>query len=134
MAGMGGENHEMSDNDRGYVVGSKTIYEEEYLQCIRCGLCSYSCPSYRARLTQANSPRGRVALLRAAIQGELEIGKDFADRFYGCTLCAACDQVCPSGVEVEQILIAAREELAQRDLLSPSLDQLSRTVRLLQGK
>jgi heterodisulfide reductase subunit D len=129
MAGMGDGNHEMSDKDRGHIVGSRRIYEEEYLQCTRCGLCSYSCPSYRAHLTQASSPRGRVALLRAAIQGELEIGKDFAVKFYGCTLCAACDQVCPSGVEVEHLLIATREELAQRNLLSPSLDQLSRTVR-----
>lgn len=119
----------MADKDRGHVVGSKRIHEEDYLQCIRCGLCSYSCPSYRARLTQANSPRGRVALLRAAIQGDLEIGQDFADKFYGCTLCAACDEVCPSGVEVEQLLIAVREELAQRNLLSPSLTQLSRTVQ-----
>jgi Fe-S oxidoreductase len=117
------------DADREPAAGLSKIQEDQYLQCTRCGLCSYSCPSYRARPVQAYSPRGRVALLRTALQGQLEMGETFGEKIYSCTLCAACDQVCPSGVEVEELLVDVREELAQRSLLPADLADLSRTIQ-----
>jgi heterodisulfide reductase subunit D len=57
------------------------------------------------------------------------VGDVFEDRIFSCTLCAACDQVCPSGVDVEQILLGAREEVALQNHLSPNLARLSQTVR-----
>ena len=109
--------------------GLKRISEEQYLQCMRCGLCSYTCPSYRVHRTQAQSPRGRVMLLRSASQGDVEVGEVFGDKIFSCTLCAACEQVCPGGVSMEEILLGAREELALRGLLSPQLAHLSQTIR-----
>jgi heterodisulfide reductase subunit D len=64
-----------------------------------------------------------------ASQGGLAVSQVFENRIFSCTLCAACDQVCPSGVGVEQILLGAREEIALQDQLSPNLARLSRTVR-----
>jgi len=74
----------------------KRISEEQYLQCMRCGLCSYTCPSYRVNRTQAQSPRGRVVLLWSASQGDVEVGEVFGDKIFSCTLCAACEKVCPA--------------------------------------
>jgi len=108
--------------------GLQRISEDQYLPCTRCGLCSYVCPSYRAYRTQTYSARGRVALLRAASQGEMEVGETYGDRFYTCTLCAACDQACPSGVKVEDLLLAGREEIALRDRLPPSLARLGQAI------
>ena len=105
------------------------ISEEDVLSCIRCGLCSNTCPVYRVKLTQSFSPRGRVALLRAVNQGDTELGEEFGRRFYSCTLCAACTQVCPSGVKVDDLLLSAREELAGQGWLTPNLVRLSETIQ-----
>jgi heterodisulfide reductase subunit D len=110
-------------------VGRTRATEEDYLRCIRCGLCSYTCPTYRVLLTQAQSPRGRVALLRAASQDDAEISENLADKIYSCTLCGACAQVCPSGVAVDDLLVHAREELAERDLLPSGLARLSQSLK-----
>lgn len=109
-------------------AGLVGLSEEEYLPCTRCGLCSYTCPTYRVLLSQAQSPRGRVALVRALHRGEATSGDGFASKILRCTLCAACTQVCPSGVVVDDLLVRAREELARQDLLPPGLSRLSQNL------
>ncbi len=106
----------------------KVSTEEEYLTCIRCGLCLYTCPVYRELLVETASPRGRVALIRAVAEGKLSLNGDYADRFYNCLLCAACSSVCPDGLEVDSLLLRTREELAARELLPPALRQLSEAI------
>ena len=118
----------MTEDVKRSAPGLKKISEDHYLPCTRCGLCSYACPSYRAYRTQAYSARGRVALLRAVSQGEMEVGEAYSDRFYTCTLCAACDQACPSGVKVEDLLLAGREEITLRDQLPESLTRLRQAI------
>jgi len=118
----------MSDKSKTSFAGSKTISEEQYLSCIRCGLCAYNCPVYRVLLTESFAPRGRVALIRNADQGDLSPGENFGQKFYRCTLCAACSQVCPSGVRVDELLLGAREELAGQGQLPPALARLSETI------
>lgn len=108
--------------------GVQRIPEEQYLPCTRCGLCSHACPSYRAYRTQTYSARGRVALLRAVSQGDMEVSDAYGDRFYTCTLCAACDEACPSGVKVQDLLLAGREEIALRDQVPPNLTRLTQAI------
>jgi len=102
-------------------TGVKIPSDEEFLHCIRCGLCLYTCPTYRTTLVESDSPRGRIALVRAAAEGVLNPGPNFADKFYRCLLCGSCSQVCPSGVEVSDLLLAARTDAAQRGLLPENL-------------
>jgi len=80
---------------------------------------------YRESLVESDSPRGKIALVRAASEGRLEPSARFADCIYRCTLCASCTQVCPSGVEVDDLLVGARGELAGRGLLSPASRRLA---------
>lgn len=47
--------------------------ENEYISCIRCGLCLSKCPTYREYLTETSSPRGRVALARKGLEGDLKL-------------------------------------------------------------
>jgi len=104
------------------------VSEEDFLRCIRCGLCSYTCPTYRVLLTQAQSPRGRVALMRAYSRDGAGAGESLTDKILSCTLCAACVQVCPSGVKVDEFLLRAREDLAGLGLLPASLARLSHVL------
>lgn len=102
--------------------------EQDCLRCIRCNLCAYSCPTYRLLRTQADSPRGRLALIRALAQATTGDEVSLAGKIYHCTLCGACSAACPGGVPVADLLLAARQEIAARELLPASLARLGQTL------
>jgi len=79
-------------------------------------------------LKEADSPRGRIALARA--QGEERLGRseNYADKFYRCLLCAACENICPSGAQAIDILRGTRDDAAGHDLLPERLAQLDRAI------
>ncbi|MBI2939637.1 MAG: (Fe-S)-binding protein [Chloroflexi bacterium] len=82
------------------------------LACIRCGLCLSVCPTYHTDHLETQSPRGRVALIRAADEGRLPVGSPtFRDHLYHCLDCRACQTICPSGVRVGELVLAARAEV-----------------------
>jgi len=103
--------------------------EEEALYCVRCGLCLSVCPGYRESLNETDSPRARVALVRAVKEGLLEAPSDgYSTAFFRCLLCGACTFVCPSGVAVDRILELTRGELASLGLLPEALADLDARI------
>jgi glycolate oxidase iron-sulfur subunit len=86
-------------------------------QCIHCGMCLPTCPTYMETRIERNSPRGRIALMRAIADGRLEAQKAFADEMYFCLGCLACETACPAGVDYAGLFEMARAE-AER---SPAL-------------
>ncbi|HWU36980.1 MAG TPA: (Fe-S)-binding protein, partial [Candidatus Acidoferrum sp.] len=84
----------------------------ELMPCVRCGQCRSVCPVFQAKGIESDSPRGRVALVRALLDGRIEPNDLLAEKIEQCALCRACTQECPSGVHVERIILAAREKLA----------------------
>jgi heterodisulfide reductase subunit D len=103
--------------------------EEETLYCVRCGLCLSVCPGYRESLRETDSPRARVALVRAVKEGLLEDPTDaYSTAFFRCLLCGACTFVCPSGVAVDRILELTRGELASQGLLPEVLSDLDARI------
>jgi glycolate oxidase iron-sulfur subunit len=83
--------------------------EKEYLNCIRCGLCLAVCPTYREHLSEAASPRGRVALARKGLEGELKLSPNLMEQMYGCFACMACDELCPVGIKPAGLALAMRD-------------------------
>ncbi len=83
--------------------------ESEYLNCVRCGLCLSVCPTYREHLSEAASPRGRVALTRKGLDEELELSPNLIEQMYGCFACMACNEVCPVGIHPADLAIEMRE-------------------------
>jgi heterodisulfide reductase subunit D len=103
--------------------------EEEAIYCVRCGLCLSVCPGYRQSLNETDSPRARVALVRAVREGLLEARDgDYASAFFRCLLCGACTFTCPSGVAVDRILELTRGELAREGLLPEVLSDLDARI------
>src|SRR5450759_4424373 len=80
-------------------------------QCIHCGLCSQACPTYAVFGAEMDSPRGRIALMRAASQGRLspdEFNNTFAKHITLCLQCRACETACPSGVKYGSLIEITR--------------------------
>lgn len=80
-------------------------------QCMHCGMCLPTCPTYDATKLERNSPRGRIALMRAIADGELEATKVFADEMSFCLGCLACTTACPAGVDYPRLFEHARAEV-----------------------
>jgi glycolate oxidase iron-sulfur subunit len=79
-------------------------------QCMHCGLCLPTCPTYDATKLERNSPRGRIALMRAIADEKLQPTRTFADEMYFCLGCLACMTACPAGVNYAELFEHARAE------------------------
>lgn len=80
-------------------------------QCMHCGMCLPTCPTYMETKRERNSPRGRISLMRSIADGELEASEAFAEEMYYCLGCLACETACPAGVNYAQLFETARAEV-----------------------
>jgi glycolate oxidase iron-sulfur subunit len=83
---------------------------EGLLQCMRCGFCLPSCPTYVLTGRERSSPRGRVALARAVADDQLDFTGALKEEAFFCLDCRACSTACPSGVHAGQVMEACRNQ------------------------
>ncbi len=95
------------------VAGPLAAEYENMLRCIRCGLCLSVCPTYQLTLLEEESPRGRIAMARALVEGHLPITSDLVTHAESCLLCEACTAICPAGVRMEELGVPLRAVLAR---------------------
>jgi len=81
------------------------------MRCVRCSICVAGCPSYALFRTEGDSPRGRVQLMRAAMEGRIQVDDRFEQHMDQCLGCRACEDVCPSAVPFGHLIDRARAEL-----------------------
>lgn len=80
-------------------------------QCMHCGMCLPTCPTYDETKRERNSPRGRISLMRAVADGDLQASRAFAEEMYYCLGCLACETACPAGVDYGHLFETARAEV-----------------------
>lgn len=105
------------------------VHAEDIVRCNRCGFCLATCPLYDVRRDEASSPRGQLRLIRALSEGDLLPSGGYSQRVCCCSLCGVCTTTCPSGVAVDSILQAARDDLVKRGMLPAVLQELNHTVQ-----
>ncbi|MED1379194.1 glycolate oxidase [Bacillus mycoides] len=95
------------------------LSEDELLNCMRCGFCLPTCPTYiQSGYKESHSPRGRIALMKAVVDGLIEPDEDVEDTLNVCLGCRACEPVCPSGVNYGHLLEEARDIINQNKKFS----------------
>jgi len=84
---------------------------ELQLDCVHCGFCLPTCPTYLVLGNEMDSPRGRIYLIRAASEGKIGISDNFVRHMNLCLLCRACETACPSGVKFGFLMESARGQI-----------------------
>ncbi len=96
-----------------------------YQQCVHCGLCTASCPTYVELGDENDGPRGRIYLMRAVADGRIPASEAVRRHVGLCLDCRACESACPSGVQYGKIVEPFKVALARsaREEDRPSLIQ-----------
>ncbi len=103
--------------------------------CVHCGFCLPACPTYRVLGEEMDSPRGRIVLMKQALEGELTTD-DVLPHIDRCLGCVACVTACPSGVQYGELLTPFRARAQQTARPQPArlrqrlLSQLLESPRL----
>ncbi len=85
--------------------------EEDLYRCVHCGLCLSACPTYVELSVETESPRGRIALMKAVNEGRLGISQRMVSHWDLCLQCRACEAVCPSGVPYGRLMESTRAQV-----------------------
>lgn len=93
-------------------------YREEIEQCVKCGACRAHCPVFGAEKHEGRVARGKVALAGALLDGDIDLEEKLLYDMSQCLLCGSCYAQCPNKVPTEEIVAAARREIAGKKGLS----------------
>src|ERR1700731_628232 len=101
---------------------------ELFMDCVHCGLCLGSCPTYVETGNENDSPRGRIYLWRAVVDGRLELSDEVRHHLDLCLECRACETACPSGVQYGKIIGSYKQDLAKLLPPAPTVNRLERLM------
>ncbi|HEX9038942.1 MAG TPA: heterodisulfide reductase-related iron-sulfur binding cluster [Ktedonobacterales bacterium] len=93
--------------------------------CVHCGFCLPSCPTYALWSEEMDSPRGRIQLMKMVSRGEIGLSPTVSRHWDQCLGCMACVTACPSGVKYDQLIEATRAQVERHVVRSPA-DRLFR--------
>ena len=85
--------------------------DERISDCVHCGFCLPTCPTYALWGEEMDSPRGRVYLMKVGKEGSVEMDPTYVQHFDYCLGCLACVTACPSGVKYDELIEAVRPQI-----------------------
>jgi glycolate oxidase iron-sulfur subunit len=111
--------------DQPVRLGASLDYEL-FMDCVHCGLCLSSCPTYLETGDENDSPRGRIYLWRAVADGRAKLTGEVRRHLDLCLECRGCESACPSGVQYGKIIGSYKKDLAKILPPAPTLSVLQR--------
>jgi len=96
-------------------------------QCVHCGFCLATCPTYALWGEEMDSPRGRIYLMKLGLEGQVRLDPTFVNHMDNCLGCMACMTACPSGVKYDKLIEATRAQI-ERNYHRPVPDGLLRRM------
>ncbi len=102
-------------NGKPFNPGDAVDYEH-FLECVHCGLCTTSCPTYTELDDENEGPRGRIYLMRAVADGRLEVSPRLQEHLHLCLDCRACETACPSGVHYGRLIEPFRLYMEEKEI------------------
>jgi glycolate oxidase iron-sulfur subunit len=94
-------------------------------KCVHCGFCLPACPTYTLWGQEMDSPRGRIYLMKLALEGKAEMNESWVSHIDSCLGCVACMPACPSGVDYGKLIEATRAQI-ERNYHRPIAEKLHR--------
>ena len=96
--------------------------------CVHCGFCLPTCPTYQLWNEEMDSPRGRIVLMRAGHAEGAELSLDVVNHIDNCLGCMACVTACPSGVRYDKLIMDTRAQIERNHTRSPAKGALRRAI------
>lgn len=93
--------------------------------CVHCGFCLPTCPTYVLWREEMDSPRGRIHLMDARLDGTVTLNATVTTHFDRCLGCMACLSSCPSGVRYDRLIESTRAAV-EEEYRRPAADRLLR--------
>jgi len=88
-------------------------------ECVHCGFCLPACPTYQSWGVEADSPRGRIDLMKGVAEGTLAMNADVVEHFDRCLGCMSCMTACPSGVRYDLLIEGTRAQIETQSKRGP---------------
>jgi glycolate oxidase iron-sulfur subunit len=96
-------------------------------ECVHCGFCLPTCPTYLLWSEEMDSPRGRIHLMDARLDGTVALNRTVVEHFDRCLGCMACVTACPSGVQYDRLIEATRDTV-EREFARSMGERLQRAL------